>query len=351
MDGHPPAAGRRMMPLFRFGGDVAIDLGTANSLMCIRGRGIVLREPSVVALEGSTGEVLAVGTAAHRMLGRTPGTINAVRPLRHGVIADYDITEALLRHFLDQALGRRLMRPRVIVCVPSGVTTIERRAVLDAAIQAGARRAFVLEEVVAAALGGGLDISEVRGNMVLDVGGGTTDVAVLSLGGVVVRESLRVGGDDIDQALVRYVRQNFNLMIGERMAEQAKIEAGTAVPSLRNEKWNVRGRDLITGLPRNLAISSRDIFDAIKEVLDEILAAVHRTLEQCPPELAADIVDRGIVLSGGGAMLHGFDTLVGESTGVPAFLAESPLDCVARGTGKTLESIDTWSSLLLSRSS
>ncbi|HEX6989888.1 MAG TPA: rod shape-determining protein [Bacillota bacterium] len=321
--------------------DLGIDLGTANSLVLMRGKGIVLREPSVVALDGETRRVLAVGEEARRMLGRTPGNIIAVRPLRDGVIADYDVTELMLRAFIRRATGRgMLFRPRIVVCVPSGVTTVERRAVVDATLQAGARQAYVMEEPLAAALGSGLDIAQPSGNMVVDIGGGTSDVAVLSLGGIVVSRSLRVGGDALDAAIVRFVRQEFNLMIGERTAEELKVQIGTAFPKGRNDEWEIRGRDLVSGLPRNLTMTSGQVYEAMREPLAEIVAAVKSVLEQTPPELASDIIDKGIVLTGGGALLRDLDVLLSQETGVPVHIAEHPLDCVALGTGVALMSLD-----------
>lgn len=321
--------------------DIGIDLGTANSLVLMRGKGILLREPSVVALDGETRRVLAVGEEARRMLGRTPGNIIAVRPLRDGVIADYDVTELMLRAFIRRAAGRGLLfRPRIVVCVPSGVTAVERRAVIDATLQAGARQAFVMEEPLAAALGTGLDISQPSGNMVVDVGGGTCDVAVLSLGGIVVSRSLRVGGDSLDAAIVRFARQEFNLMIGERTAEELKVQIGTAYPTRRNDEWEIRGRDLVSGLPRNLVLTAAQVYEAMKEPLAEIVAAVKSVLEQTPPELASDIIDKGIILTGGGALLRDFDLLLSQETGVPVHIAENPLDCVALGTGIALTSLD-----------
>lgn len=321
--------------------DLGIDLGTANSLVVTRDRGVVLREPSVVALDGETRRVLAVGEEARRMLGRTPGNIIALRPLRDGVIADYEVTELMLRVFIRRAAGRSLFfRPRIVVCVPSGVTSVERRAVVDAVLQAGARQAYVMEEPVAAALGAGLDIAEPRGNMVVDIGGGTSDVAVLSLGGIVASRSIRVGGDALDAAIVRYARQEFNLLIGERTAEELKMQVGTACMPRQVDEYEVRGRDLVSGLPRNLVLTSAHVHEAMKEPLAEIVGAVKAVLEQTPPELAADIIDRGIVLTGGGALLKDMDVLLSRETGVPVHIAEHPLDCVALGTLRALGSLD-----------
>ncbi len=318
--------------------DIGIDLGTANILVYVKGRGIVLKEPSVVALDRTSGKVIAVGSEARRMLGRTPGNIVATRPLRDGVIADYDVTEKMLRYFISKATGRRLLfRPRVMVCIPSGVTGVEERAVKQAAVQSGASQAHVIEEPMAAALGAGLDISQPGGIMVVDIGGGTTDVAVLSLGGIVNSLSLRVGGDKFDEAIIKYVRREFSLAIGERTAEEIKIEVANAFPNDSLPlSMRVRGRDLVNGLPKEITISSENIYHAIKENLQSVVGAVKEVLEQTPPELAADIVDKGIVLTGGGSMLRGLDKLLADETGLNAFLAEDPLSCVAIGTGRAL---------------
>ncbi|MCL6612898.1 MAG: rod shape-determining protein [Peptococcaceae bacterium] len=318
--------------------DIGVDLGTANVLVYIRGKGIVLQEPSVVAINKDTQKVIAVGSEARRMLGRTPGNIVAIRPLRDGVIADYEVTEKMLRYFINKAGARRLFfRPRVMVCIPSGVTGVEERAVRQATLQAGARSAHVIEEPLAAALGAGLDISEPSGSMVVDIGGGTTDVAVLSLGGIVCSRSIRVAGDKIDEAIVRYVRREFNLAIGERTGEEIKIEVGTAYPNGATEKtYEIKGRDLVTGLPRAVPINRRQVHEAIKETLEALVGAVREVLERTPPELAADIVNKGIVMTGGGALLDGFDKLLSEETRVPVYVADDPLSCVARGTGRAL---------------
>ncbi|MDK2889210.1 rod shape-determining protein MreB [Desulfofundulus australicus DSM 11792] len=318
--------------------DMGIDLGTANVLVYVKGKGIVLREPSVVAINRDNNRVIAVGSEARRMLGRTPGNIVAIRPLRDGVIADYDVTEKMLRYFISRAGGKKgPFRPRVMVCIPSGVTSVEERAVRQAAIQAGARQAFVIEEPLAAALGAGLDISQPSGTMVVDIGGGTTDVAVLSLGGVVCSRSLRLGGDKFDEAIVRYVRRVFNLAIGERSGEEIKINIGSAEPdSAPRREMEVRGRDLVSGLPRSVVISTHQVFEAIAESLEAVVRAVKEVLEHTPPELAADIMDKGMVLTGGGALLHGIDILLSRETGVPVHIAEDPLSCVALGTGRAL---------------
>jgi len=332
--------------MFNFSTDIGIDLGTANVLVYVKGRGIVLREPSVVAINRDTGRVIAVGAEARRMLGRTPGNIIATRPLRDGVIADYDVTEKMLRHFIGKACGHKLFfRPRVMVCIPSGVTGVEERAVKQAAIQAGARQAHVIEEPLAAALGAGLDISEPAATMVVDIGGGTTDVAVLSLGGVVYSISLRLGGDKFDEAIVRYVRREFNLAVGERSGEEIKMEIGTACPDLIEERaMEIRGRDLVSGLPRGATITSTQVYEAIKENLDAVVGSVKEVLEHTPPELSADIVDKGIVMTGGGALLHGIDVLISRATGVPVYVAEDPLSCVALGTGRALTMLNVLSS-------
>lgn len=325
--------------MFSWGMDVGVDLGTASVLVYIKGRGIVLNEPSVVALDKSTGQMIAVGEEARRMLGRTPGSIVATRPLREGVIADYEVTERMLRYFLEKSCGRHLFfKPRLMVCIPSGITGVEERAVRQAAIQAGARQAYLIEEPLAAALGAGIDISEPGGNMVVDIGGGTTDIAVLSLGGIVCSQSLRVGGDKFDEAIVRYVRREYNLLIGERSAEELKMRIGTAYPKEPppEREMELRGRDLVSGLPRNVTMTSEASFLAMQEPIEAILAAVKDVLERTPPELAADIIDKGIVLTGGGSLLHGMDKLIREATGLPVHIAEDPVSCVALGTGKAL---------------
>lgn len=334
-----------------FGLDVGIDLGTANTLVFVKGKGVVIREPSVVAIEKETNRVLAYGSEARRMLGRTPGNITAMRPLRDGVIAHYDTTEAMLRHFLARVCGRHsLIRPRVMVCVPIGVTSVEKRAVLEAATVAGARKTYLIEEPLAAALGAGLDISEPSGSMVVDIGGGTADVAVLSLGGIVVSTSLRAGGDRFDEAIVRYMKKQHNLAIGERTAEEIKIVIGTVDPrgSRRGQTMEVRGRDLITGLPRTVQVTSEESHEAVHEVAWQIVETVKGVLEKTPPELASDILERGIVLTGGGALLDGLDRVLSRETQVPVMVAEDALSCVALGTGKALESLDALEPQLMS---
>jgi rod shape-determining protein MreB len=328
--------------MFGMSMDIGVDLGTANVLVYIKGKGIVLREPSVVAIDRDSNRILAIGEEARRMLGRTPGNIIAIRPLREGVIADYDTTETMLRHFIEKVAGKSMFfKPRIMVCIPSGVTTVEKRAVLEAAIQAGAKKTYLVEEPLAAALGAGLIISEPCGSMVVDIGGGTTDVAVLSLGGIVVSESLRIGGDKFDESLVKYVKREYNIMIGERTAEEIKVNIGTAFSGGREETMEIRGRDLISGLPKTMRISSRETSEALVEPVSLIVDCVKSVLEKTPPELAADIVDRGIVMTGGGSLLHGLDTLINQETGIPTYLADDPLSCVALGTGKALESLES----------
>mgnify|MGYP001182011219 CR=1 FL=1 len=329
--------------------DLGVDLGTVNTLVYVEGRGIVLNEPSVVALDRETGQVLAVGAEAHRMLGRTPGHIVAARPLRGGVIADFTATATLLKVLLQRAVPRRLgLRPRMVVCVPSGVTTVERRAVVDAGYEAGARKVYLIEEPVAAALGAGLNIHEPGGHMVVDVGGGTTDIAVLSLGGVVLSASARVGGDAFDEAIVRYVKRQYNVLIGERTAEQIKIAIGSAVPVPEaGEAYEARGRDLVTGLPRTLPLTAAEIHKALEEPLANLITAIRGALERVPPELAADILTRGVVLTGGGSLLRGLSRLIGEETGLPVVRPEEPLLTVARGTGVALGMLDRLEGVLI----
>jgi rod shape-determining protein MreB len=328
--------------LGRFSRDMGIDLGTANTLVHVRGRGIMLREPSVVAIDRDTKKVLAVGEGAKRMLGRTPGSIVALRPLKDGVIADFEQTEKMLRYFIDKVTRRSLLSaPRVVVGIPSGVTEVERRAVLDATRKAGAKEAYVIEEPMAAAIGAGLPIVEPTGSMIVDIGGGTTEVAVISLGGIVTSRSIRIAGDELDEAIVAYVRRTYNLYIGDRMAEDAKFAVGSAFPSDEQRTMDVRGRDLLSGLPRSATITLDETRDAIQEPLNAIVEAVKVTLETCPPELAADIMERGIVLAGGGALLHGLDRLISRETSMPVHIAEDPLSCVVIGTGRVLESIET----------
>ncbi len=324
------------------GEDIAVDLGTASVLVYVNKEGIVLNEPSVVAIDNNTNRVIAVGTEAREMLGRTPGNIVAIRPLRDGVIAEYDVTEKMLKYFINKASKRRtFVKPRVMVCIPSGVTSVEERAVKQAAIAAGAKEAYLIEEPVAAALGAGIDISEPNGSMVVDIGGGTTDIAVLSLGGVVCSKSIRVGGDKFDEAIVRYIRRYHNLVIGERTAEEVKKEIGSAYPSLRaGETAELKGRDLITGLPKTVTITAEKVNEAIVEQIEDIIAAIKEVLEKTPPELASDIMNRGIVMTGGGSLLHGMDILVSERTGLPTYIPEDAISCVALGTGLALQNLD-----------
>lgn len=324
-----------------FGADIAIDLGTTNVVVFVRKRGIVLNEPAVVAVEDSRHHIVAIGKEAQAMLGRTPRHIRAFHPLREGVIADYDATEYLLRHFVQQAIGKaRLFKPRVIICVPSGATSVERRAVVEASMQAGARKTVVMEEPLAAAIGAGLDIASSNGSMVVDVGGGTTDVAILSLSGIVISESLRIGSNTFDEAIIRYLQKNRHIVIGQRTAEELKILIGTALPDGRALTADVRGRSTETGLPIMLDVDSQEICEALQEPLGRIIRSIKNILEKTPPELASDISDHGIVLTGGGLLLHGFDRLITESTGMAAYLCDEPLLCVAQGAGKALREMD-----------
>lgn len=321
--------------------DMGVDLGTANTLVYIKGRGIVAREPSVVAIEVNTKRVLAVGEEAKKMIGRTPGNIVAIRPLKDGVIADFDVTKNMLKYFIKKASnGKTLFQPRVVVCVPSGVTEVEKRAVEEAAIHAGARDAFLIEEPMAAAIGAGLPVQEATGSMIVDIGGGTTEVAIISLGGIVTSKSIRVGGDELDESIVSFIKKEYSLLIGERTAEDVKITIGSADVNSKLTKMQIRGRDMITGLPKTIEVGSNEIYDAMKEPVYNILEAIKSTLEKTPPELAADIMELGIMLTGGGALLEGIDRLIISETGMPVHIADEPLDCVAIGTGKALDSID-----------
>jgi rod shape-determining protein MreB and related proteins len=324
-----------------FGGrDMAVDLGTANTLVYVRGRGIVLSEPSVVAIDSATGEVHAVGLEAKRMLGRTPGTISAIRPLKDGVIADFDVTEQMLRHFIQKVHQHRFAHPRVVVCVPSGVTGVEKRAVEEATLSAGARQAYLIEEPMAAAIGAGLPVAEPTGNMIVDIGGGTTEVAVISLGGIVVSQSLRVGGDEMDEAIINHIKREYKLLIGQQTAEEIKLEVGSAFPLKEEVQAEVRGRDMLTGLPKTVILSSEEVRHALEDPVNQIIDAIKSTLDKTPPELAADIMDRGIVLAGGGALLQGLDQRLRQETHMPTHLAESPLTCVAVGSGRSLEEFE-----------
>ena len=324
------------------GEDIAVDLGTASVLVYASKEGIVLNEPSVVAIDNNTNRVIAVGTEAREMLGRTPGNIVAIRPLRDGVIAEYDVTEKMLKYFIGKAVGKKkFVKPRVMICIPSGVTSVEERAVKQAALAAGAKEAYLIEEPVAAALGAGIDISEPNGSIVVDIGGGTTDIAVLALGGVVCSKSIRVGGDKFDEAIVRYIRRYYNLVIGERTAEELKKEIGSAYPTQLTQKTaEIKGRDLVTGLPKTVEISADKVNEAITEQIEDIIAAIKEVLEKTPPELASDIMNRGIVMTGGGSLLHGLDLLVSERTGLPTYIPEDAISCVAIGTGLALQNID-----------
>ena len=324
-----------------FSKDIGIDLGTANTLVFMRGKGIVMREPSVVAVDVRTDEVLAVGKQAKEMLGRTPGSIVAVRPLKDGVIADFDVTAAMLKYFIKKALkSNTLNRPRIVVCIPSGVTEVERRAVEDAARQAGSNNVDLIEEPMAAAIGAGLPVGEPTGCMVVDIGGGTSEVAVISLGGIVAARSVRVGGDEFDQSIIAYIKRKYNLLIGERTAEQIKIEIGSAYPMDPEMTMEIKGRNLVDGLPKNIVVHSEDVREALLECLVKITSAIKETLERTPPELSADIIDHGITLTGGGALLRGLDQLIQSETGIDVHVAEDPLDCVAKGAGAVLDHVD-----------
>ena len=319
------------------GRDMAVDLGTANTLVYVRRRGIVLNEPSVVALNTNTGSIVAVGVQAKRMIGRTPGNIVAIRPLRDGVIADFDVTERMLRYFIQKVHRRHLAKPRLVVAVPSGITGVEQSAVKEAGRQAGARRVYIIEEPMAAAIGAGLPVDEPTGNMVVDVGGGTTEVAVISLGGVVTSQSIRVGGDEMDQAIITFAKKEYSLMLGERTAEEIKMAIGSAYPSPDEPHTEIRGRDLVSGLPKTIVIGAGEVRHAIEGPVSTVVDIVKTTLDTCPPELAGDIMDRGIALTGGGALLRGLDERLREETGMPIQLADNPLESVVLGTGKCVE--------------
>ncbi|CEH28241.1 Rod shape-determining protein MreB [Aneurinibacillus migulanus] len=335
-------------PMFgSFNRDMGIDLGTANTLVYAKSKGIVVREPSVVALRTDTGSIEAVGNSAKSMIGRTPGNIVAVRPMKDGVIADFETTATMLRYFIDQAQKTRGLfsrKPNVMVCVPSGITAVEKRAVEDATKLAGAREAFTIEEPFAAAIGADLPVWEPTGSMVVDIGGGTTEVAIISLGGIVTSRSIRVAGDEMDEAIIQYIKKKYNLMIGERTSEALKMEIGSAIPPEQAETLDIRGRDLISGLPKTIEITAQEIADALSETVASIVEAVKITLEKSPPELAADIMDRGIVLTGGGALLRNMDKLLADETGMPVLVAENALDCVAVGTGRALENLHLFKS-------
>ncbi len=330
--------------------DVGVDLGTSTVLVYVKGEGIVLNEPSVVAFDKSSKRILAVGEEAKSMIGRTPGDIVAVRPMKEGVIADYEITEKMLKDFLKKALGRfSPFRPNVMVCIPSGATDVEKRAVLEAAMRVGAKRAFLIEEPMAAAIGAGVNISEARGSMVVDIGGGTTDIAVISLGGIVVSESLKVAGNNMDEAIFKYVKNKFNLIIGEQTAEIVKREIGSAIGD-EDKEMDLRGRDLMTGLPKSIKITSKMVSEAISGAIKRIIDGVRMVLERTPAELSADVIDRGIVMTGGGSLLHGLDRLISEATGIATYVADDPLTCVVKGTGMALDVIDSLHGGILSYS-
>ena len=326
--------------MFKFGQDIGIDLGTATVIAYAKGRGIVLREPSVVAVNSDTNEVLAVGKEARRMLGRTPGNIVATRPLKDGVISDYTVTEKMLKHFITKVCGRFIFSPRIMICIPSKVTEVEKKAVIDAALQAGARKVYLIEEPIAAAIGAGIDISKPCGNMIVDIGGGTTDIAVISLGGSVVSSSLKVAGDKFDEYIVKYIKKKHNIMIGERTAEDLKVNIVCVYPRIQDVEMDIRGRGLIDGLPKTITIKSSEIMEALQEPAYQIVDAVHSVLEKTPPELSADISDRGIYMTGGGCLVNGLDKLLAQETGINVMIAEDAISCVALGTGKALDDLD-----------
>ena len=332
-----------------FGKDMGIDLGTANTLVHLKGKGVVLTEPSVVAIQNDNGRVLAVGDDAKRMIGRTPGNIIAIRPMKDGVIADFDVTQAMLNYFINKVLGPRtpFMRPRVIISIPTGCTTVEERAVKEAALQGGAKEAYLIEEPMAAAIGAGLPVHEPTGNLIVDIGGGTTEVAVISLGGIVTAKSVRVAGDNMDTDIMQHLKKNYNLLIGERTAEDIKISIGSALWEGDEEYYEVRGRDLVSGLPKTIKVSSAEIQNALKETVDHIIEGIKVCLEKTPPELASDIIDRGIVMAGGGALLKWLDKLISQETNIPVYSCEDPLLAVARGTGKVLENIEVLKKVLI----
>ncbi|MFS8541105.1 MAG: rod shape-determining protein MreB [Tissierellales bacterium] len=316
---------------------MGIDLGTASVLVYLKGRGIVLNEPSVVAIDKNTNKILAVGEEAKRMLGRTPGNIVAIRPMKDGVISDFAITEKMLKYFFNKAIGRTLFKPRAIICVPSGITEVEKKAVLDASANAGASKTYLIEEPIAAAIGAGIDITQPNGNMIIDIGGGTTDVAVISLGGIVVSKSIKIAGDECNEAIIRYIRKKHNMMIGERTAEELKMSIGTAYPLNKELYMEVRGRNLMTGLPRTIRVSSSEMLEALEETVSQIADTVHQVLEKTPPELAADIGNQGIYMTGGGSLLKGLSTLISKRTGIDTYVVDDPIGAVAVGTGRALD--------------
>ena len=326
--------------MFKYGQDIGIDLGTATVIAYAKGKGIVLREPSVVAVDNNTGEVLAVGKEARKMLGRTPGNIVATRPLRDGVISNYTVTEKMLKYFINRVCGKFIFAPRIMICIPSQVTEVEKKAVIDAASQAGARKVYLIEEPIAAAIGAGIDISKPCGNMVVDIGGGTTDIAVISLGGSVVSTSLKVAGDKFDEAIVKYIKRKHNVAIGERTAEELKINIGCVYPKIQDMEMDIRGRDLTTGLPKTITVRSSEMLEALIETAMQVVDAVHSVLERTPPELAADISDRGIYMTGGGCLIDGLDKLLQDQLGLNVMIAQDAVSCVAVGTGKALDNLD-----------
>jgi rod shape-determining protein MreB len=327
--------------MFGFGMEIGIDLGTASVLVYIKDKGIVLQEPSVVSIDTQTDEILAVGVEARKMLGRTPGNIQAIRPLKDGVISDYEITERMLRYFIKKTCGKsRLFRPKIIVCVPSGVTGVEKRAVIDATTEAGGGKTYLIEEPIAGAIGAGLDITTADGNMIIDIGGGTTDIAVISLGGIVVSNSIKVAGDKFDDSIIKYMRKTHNILLGERTAEDLKVNIGTAYPRKESIKMDCRGRDLITGLPKTISVTADEMLEALADPINLIAEAVHSVLEKTPPELASDISTKGIVMTGGGALLYGLNKLIEKRTGIPVYVADDPISCVAKGTGMSLSHLD-----------
>ena len=320
-----------------FGQDIGIDLGTATILVYVKGKGITLREPAVVAIDKNTNEVLAVGQNARKMLGRTPGNIVAIRPLKDGVISDYTVTEKMLKYFISKVANKSIISPRIMICVPSGVTEVEKKAVIDAA---GARKVYLIEEPIAAAIGAGIDITKPYGTMIVDIGGGTTDIAVIALGGAVKSTSIKVAGDKFDEAIIKYIKKNHSIIVGERTAEEIKINIGCVYPRTTTEKMNIKGRHLISGLPVEIEITSEEMLEALKDSANQIIEAVHGVLEQTPPELSADIGDRGIYITGGGGLIYGLDKLLEEKTGIPVMIAEDAISCVAMGTGKALNHIE-----------
>ncbi len=332
----------------RFSNDIGIDLGTANTLVFVRGQGIVLNEPSVVAVEVASGKILAIGSEARRMLGRTPGEIAAIRPLKDGVIADFEITERLLSDFIRRVVRHKfLMKPRIVICVPSGITEVEKRAVRDSAENAGARDVYLIQEPMAAAIGVGLPVDQPSGNMIIDIGGGTSEIAVIALNGIVNNTSIRIAGDEMNDAIVIYMKKNFNLLIGDLTAEEIKMKVGSAIELEREDSMEIKGRDLVAGVPKNVKVSSTQVREALTEPVSAIIDAVRLSLEQTPPELASDILDRGIILTGGGALLRGLDKRIRQETNLPVIVADDPLTCVARGTGAVLENMAKFSKVLI----